>query len=72
MRGTKGHIGYLLRQAHAVHKMRMEHALKTTGLTLPQFSVLTMLGSLPWCIGCRTGPAVLADATNHERDCQQP
>lgn len=51
MRGTKGHIGYLLRQAHAVHKMRMEHALKTTGLTLPQFSVLTMLAAYPGASG---------------------
>lgn len=51
MRGTKGHIGYLLRQAHAVHKMRMENALKATGLTLPQFSVLTMLAAYPGASG---------------------
>ncbi|TDR81514.1 DNA-binding MarR family transcriptional regulator [Paludibacterium purpuratum] len=46
-RGEAGHIGYLLRQAHAAHRIRMEHALQDVGLTLPQFSVLTMLASYP-------------------------
>lgn len=50
-RGEKGHIGYLLRQAHAVHKIRMENALKATGLTLPQFSVMTMLAAYPGASG---------------------
>lgn len=50
-RGEKGHIGYLLRQAHAAHKIRMENALKDTGLTLPQFSVLTMLAAYPGASG---------------------
>lgn len=50
-RGEKGHIGYLLRQAHAVHKIRMEKALKETGLTLPQFSVMTMLEAYPGISG---------------------
>lgn len=46
-RGEAGHIGYLLRQAHAVHRIRMERALQEMGLTLPQFSVLTMLAAYP-------------------------
>lgn len=46
-RGESGHIGYLLRQAHAAHKIRMERALQDIGLTLPQFSVLTMLAAYP-------------------------
>lgn len=50
-RGEKGHIGYLLRQAYAVHKIRMENALKQTGLTLPQFSVMTMLLAYPGISG---------------------
>lgn len=50
-RGEEGHIGYLLRQAHAIHKTRMENALKKTGLTLPQFSVMTMLAAYPGASG---------------------
>jgi DNA-binding MarR family transcriptional regulator len=46
-RGETGHIGYLLRQAHAAHRIRMEHALQGIGLTLPQFSVLVMLDAYP-------------------------
>lgn len=46
-RGESGHIGYLLRQANAAHKIRMERALQDVGLTLPQFSVLTMLAAYP-------------------------
>jgi len=50
-RGEHGHIGYLLRQAHAAHRIRMEQALAPLGLTLPQFSVLTMLGAYPGISG---------------------
>jgi DNA-binding MarR family transcriptional regulator len=50
-RGEKGHIGYLLRQAHTSHRIRMEHALEGTGVTLPQFSVLTMLAAYPQASG---------------------
>jgi DNA-binding MarR family transcriptional regulator len=50
-RGETGHIGYLLRQAHATHKTRMERALQPMGLTLPQFSVLTMLAAYPGASG---------------------
>jgi DNA-binding MarR family transcriptional regulator len=50
-RGEKGHIGYLLRQAHAAHRIRMEKALSESGMTLPQFSVLTMLAAYPGASG---------------------
>lgn len=50
-RGVEGHIGYLLRQAHAAHRIRMEQALAPLGLTLPQFSVLTMLSAYPGISG---------------------
>lgn len=46
-RGKDGHIGYLLRQAHAAHRIRMEKTLQDMGVTLPQFSVLTMLAAYP-------------------------
>jgi DNA-binding MarR family transcriptional regulator len=46
-RGPSGHIGYLLRQAHAVHRQRMERALADLDLTPPQFAVLTMLRAYP-------------------------
>lgn len=50
-RGETGHIGYLLRQAYAAHRIRMEQALRDMGLTLPQFSVLTMLAAYPRASG---------------------
>ncbi|PHV06144.1 MarR family transcriptional regulator [Janthinobacterium sp. BJB412] len=50
-RGAPGHIGYLLRQAGGAHRQRMERALSDFGLTLPQFSVLTMLAAYPGASG---------------------
>jgi DNA-binding MarR family transcriptional regulator len=50
-RGEKGHIGYLLRQAYTAHRIRMEQALENTGLTMPQFTVLTMLAAYPGASG---------------------
>lgn len=50
-RGELGHIGYLLRQAHAVHRLRMERALADLQLTPPQFAVLTMLAAYPGLSG---------------------
>lgn len=46
-RGEEGHIGYLLRQAAAAHRYRMEKAMAAFGITSPQFSVLTMLSAYP-------------------------
>lgn len=50
-RGEQGHIGYLLRQAHTAHRLRMERALADLAVTLPQFSVLTMLVAYPGASG---------------------
>ncbi|WP_211596753.1 MarR family transcriptional regulator [Phreatobacter stygius] len=46
-RGEEGYLGYLLRQANAAHRLRMERALGELDATLPQFLVLTMLGAYP-------------------------
>lgn len=50
-RGEQGHIGYLLGQAYAAHRIRMEKALAELDITLPQFSVLTMLAAYPGASG---------------------
>jgi DNA-binding MarR family transcriptional regulator len=46
-RGEQGYLGYLLRQAGAAHRLRMERALADLGITPPQFVVLTMLAAYP-------------------------
>jgi len=46
-RGSEGHIGYLLRQAGAATRQRVEHALDDLGVTHPQFIVMTMIGAYP-------------------------
>jgi DNA-binding MarR family transcriptional regulator len=40
-------LGYLLRQASAAHRLRMERALADIAVTPPQFLVLTLLASHP-------------------------
>ncbi|MBU6257083.1 MAG: MarR family transcriptional regulator [Burkholderiales bacterium] len=50
-RGVDGRIGYLFRQACAAHRIRMEHVLAPAGITLPQFTVLTMLDAYPGVYG---------------------
>jgi DNA-binding MarR family transcriptional regulator len=44
-RGAEGHIGYLLRQAQAAFRQAGDAALADLGLTLPQFSLLTLTGA---------------------------
>lgn len=46
-RGEEGYLGYLLRQASAAHRLRMERAMVDVGVTLPQFLVLTMIRAYP-------------------------
>jgi DNA-binding MarR family transcriptional regulator len=46
-RGEEGYIGYLLRQASAAHRLRLDRALAEFGVTQPQFMVLTMLIAYP-------------------------
>lgn len=50
-RGESGYLAYLLRQASAANRLRMERALDDLGVTLPQFFVLTMLGAYPGISG---------------------
>lgn len=50
-RGEGGHFGYLLRQAGAAHRLRMERVLADLGITPPQFVVLTMLVAYPGISG---------------------
>lgn len=50
-RGTGGHLGYLLRQASAAHRLRLERALADLGATVPQFLILTMVASYPGVSG---------------------
>jgi len=44
-RGEKGRIGYLLRQAQVAMRHALDRELSEIGLTLPQFSVLTMVSA---------------------------
>lgn len=46
-RGEAGHLGYLLRQAAAAQRLRMEQALADLPITAPQFALLTMLDAYP-------------------------
>lgn len=50
-RGESGYLAYLLRQASAANRLKMERALSDLGVTLPQFFVLTMLGAYPGASG---------------------
>ncbi len=50
-RGETGHIAYLLRQAQAATRLKMERTLADLGVTPPQFAVLTMLKAYPGLSG---------------------
>ena len=50
-RGEQGYLGYLLRQAQAAARLRLERALAGLGVTPPQFAVLTMLKAYPGLSG---------------------
>ncbi len=50
-RGESGHIAYLLRQAQAAARLKMERDLADLGVTPPQFAVLTMLKAYPGLSG---------------------
>lgn len=46
-RGEDGYLGYLLRQAAAAYRLRLDRALADLGITPPQFAVMTMLKAYP-------------------------
>jgi DNA-binding MarR family transcriptional regulator len=50
-RGEKDYLAYLLRQAQAATRLTMERALADTGVTPPQFTVLTVLRAYPGLSG---------------------
>ena len=50
-RGAKGHIAYLLRQAHGTVRQALDAALATAELTTPQFLVLNLLHAYPGASG---------------------
>ena len=50
-RGPEGHLGYLVRQAHAAVRAAMEKALAGLEVTPPQFAVLTMVVAYPGVSG---------------------
>ncbi|MEH6661957.1 MAG: MarR family transcriptional regulator [Parasphingorhabdus sp.] len=50
-RGTDGHIAYLLRQASAAVRQRLEQGFAAHNITLPQFTLLTMLKAYPGLSG---------------------
>ena len=50
-RGEEGYLGYLLKQAAHVYRIRAERALSDLGITPPQYTVLTMLSAYPGVAG---------------------
>ena len=51
MRGEQGHLPYLLAQANAAVRLTLERAFADLDVTLPQFSVLTMIHAYPGASG---------------------
>jgi DNA-binding MarR family transcriptional regulator len=51
MRGEKGHLPYLLAQANASVRLALERAFAELSVTVPQFSVLTMVDAYPGVSG---------------------
>lgn len=51
MRGEKGHLPYLLAQANAAVRLALEREFAALNVTVPQFSVLTMIDAYPGVSG---------------------
>jgi DNA-binding MarR family transcriptional regulator len=51
MRGEKGHLPYLLAQANAAARLALDRAFADLRVTVPQFSVLTMIDAYPGASG---------------------
>jgi DNA-binding MarR family transcriptional regulator len=58
-RGESGYLGYLLRQAQAAARLRMERALADLDVTPPQFMILTMLKAYPGLSGAELARVAL-------------
>ncbi|HEU5265421.1 MAG TPA: MarR family winged helix-turn-helix transcriptional regulator [Jatrophihabitans sp.] len=50
-RGPEGRVGFLLRQAHQAFRAAAQASLEPLGLTLPQYSVLSVAHALPGSSG---------------------
>ena len=51
MRGSEGHLGYLVRQASVALRGAMDGVLAELEVTTPQFAVLTMIAAYPGLSG---------------------
>lgn len=51
MRGERGHLPYLLAQANAAARLALDRAFAGLNVTVPQFSVLTMIDAYPGVSG---------------------
>ena len=62
MRGEKGHLPYLLAQANGAVRLALERAFSDLDVTLPQFSVLTMVHAYPGVSGAELARLTLLTA----------
>ena len=66
-RGPDGHVGYLLRQAHQAFRAAALAELGPLGLTLPQYSVLTVADAEPGLSGAELArDSMLTPQTTNE------
>ena len=66
-RGPDGHVGYLLRQAHQAFRAAAQAELGPLGLTLPQYSVLTVADAEPGLSGAELArDSMLTPQTTNE------
>jgi DNA-binding MarR family transcriptional regulator len=62
MRGERGHLPYLLAQANGAVRLALERAFADLDVTLPQFSVLTMVHAYPGVSGAELARLTLLTA----------
>ena len=68
-RGPDGHVGYLLRQAHQAFRAAAQSELRPLGLTLPQYSVLSVAEAQPGLSGADLArDSMLTAQTTNEID----
>ena len=66
-RGPDGRVGYLLRQAHQAFRAAAQAGLAPLGLTLPQYSVLSVADAQPGLSGAELArDSMLTPQTTNE------
>jgi DNA-binding MarR family transcriptional regulator len=66
-RGPEGRVGYLLRQAHQAFRVAAQADLGALGLTLPQYSVLSVADTQPGLSGAELArESMLTPQTTNE------